>query len=145
MQTSQPKTVVLIVKAIAVVLIGLIAANLLISIIFVSSDNHSITQVDKISWCERDYRNRDFAELYEELTLSNLYGEDYDVYWEAVEGYNLLVSCYQWREAEQAGVADAHAHAQSALQSLETLAQNSEFSQNSKILADFVSKATALF
>lgn len=39
------------------------------------------------SYCEEMYVDRDYEELYDEMHLYRLSGEDYDMYWEMVYGF----------------------------------------------------------
>lgn len=40
-----------------------------------------------ISRCEAEYTDREFDKLYDLLTLYDLRGENYEIYWEIVNGY----------------------------------------------------------
>ena len=69
----------------------------------VESDEPS--QAELRGWCDGHYYDRDFAGLYELLTLYDLYDREvYGLYWEACEGYLSLTAYRQWAAAAEAGI-----------------------------------------
>lgn len=57
-----------------------------------------------LDWCEREYIDRGYHELYDTLDLYRLTSEKYALYWEMVNGYrdHTLYSAYQaaWQRRE---------------------------------------------
>lgn len=141
-QPQVPSVCTLIVKSVAVLIIGyFLVGGLWFTVVSVSESESELSKTDGLNWCEEDYRKRNFADLYDTLTLYNLYDECYDVYWEAVNGYDVFVEYEQWKQAAGLGVDGAEQEAQSRYETLEKMAQNPEFSQNAKILNGFLDQA----
>lgn len=142
-QPKKPGFFGLIGKTIAVIFLGALLVQLALSAVELVSGATDLTKVDRISSCAREYYERDYAELNNYLLIYDLYEDVYDVYWEAVDGYNTLVCYYQNEKAAQMGVDGAQEQAQSLYQKLEEMAQKPEFSQNAKILQEFLEDANA--
>lgn len=147
MQNNLPKApsyICLIFKTLAVILATFILTEFLIAIVYTASGaDTDISKADAINRCEREYHSRDFARLYDILALYDLYDETYDAYWEAVEGYNTLLCYYQWQKAAQLGIDGAQDKAQELYRTLDVLAQNPTYPQNSKILKGFLEQAAS--
>lgn len=106
-----------------------------------------------LSWCERQYQNREFDELYDELCLYDLAGEDYEIYWEIVRAYQDYVVCknylaiadkkevelsYTNYDGEQSKTAfDVVEKAEEYKQKVEDNAQNCKYERNLKYLTQF--------
>lgn len=132
---SLPK---LIAKGLTVLLLGYLLLELFwFSLIAISGLDRG-SDVDYISWCADDYARRDYEELYGTLTLFDLYSEEYDLYWEAVNGYNTYLQCLQYQNAARQGMENADTLASDALAKLETMAASPQFSQNGPLLQGFL-------
>lgn len=98
----------LVVKIIGILAAGFLILSLLAYFLIAASGGFGDPEdVEMVSWCEDDYVNRDYARLYDTLTLFDLYGDRYDLYWEAVEGYGLYIDVVQWSRAAQVEEAGA--------------------------------------
>lgn len=92
-----------------------------------------------IRQCDEDYYDRDFAGLLWYLKLYDLYEEDYDIYWEAVNAYNDYVSWHAWKETLDSGeMVFAVEKEAEARQKVEENARNCKFEKNQRILDGFV-------
>ncbi len=145
MKHKQSKTISwakIALKAAAVILIGFIVFEMYWGTFQIAAEGENkISDADGINWCEEYYHERDYAQLYDFLTLYDLYEDCYDVYWEAVNGYEAFIQYDQWHKAAQLGIDGAEQEAQSHYKALEDLARNPEFSQNSRILNGFLERA----
>ena len=75
-----------------------------------------------VRWCDSSYYERDLPELYDTLTLYDLYAPTYDRYWEAVELTLARMDLMQARAEKQAGLdpaGDLEAAAQKVWDGLE--------------------------
>ena len=97
-----------------------------------------------IRWCDRDYYDRDWAKLADTLTLFELYGDEYAMYWEAVKGYSDLVQYEQWRAAQEQSLPHAESMAAQFAERLRENAENAAFPQNKEILNGFASAAESI-
>lgn len=92
-----------------------------------------------IRQCDEDYYDRDFVNLLWLLKLYDLYEEDYDIYWEAVNAYNDYVSWHAWKGALKAGeMPEAIQKEAEARKKVEENARNCNFAKNQRILDGFV-------
>lgn len=97
-----------------------------------------------IRQCEENYYDRDFEGLLWYMNLYELYDEDYDIYWEAVNAYNDYVSWHAWKgtlvsgEMEEAAQKEAEARKR-----VEENARNCEFKKNQRILDGFVERVNS--
>lgn len=125
-----PSVAKLALKAVAAaVLAFFLIMLLLVTIESVGSGMYGATDADLVSWCEDDYYARNYENLYETLTLFDLYDtETYGVYWEAVEGYDLLIDYETWSNADDTARADA------SLAALEALAEHPTYERNKPLL-----------
>ena len=98
-------------------------------------------KAELINWCEETYIARRYDELREQLELHNLYDEDFALYWEAVEGYELRCLCIQWSMAAEQGIVGAEKAAGQCLSQLKTMAENPQFSRNARLLEGFLEDA----
>lgn len=106
-----------------------------------------------LSWCERQYQDRKFDELYDELCLYGLDGEDYEIYWEIVNAYQDYIVCKDYlaiadeKEVELSysndtgeqtkTVFDVMEQAKKYKQKVEDNVQNCKYERNRKYLTQF--------
>ena len=109
----------------------------------VATNDFGVTEAESISWCEETYLERDFAALYDELELFELYGENYAVYWESVEAYRLLALAKQHAEGVQAGLPASAAQYDAVLAELSAMAAAPQSERNSALLLQFAAEAEA--
>ena len=101
-------------------------------------------EAELIGWCEKDYYARDYARLYETLTLYDLYEERYTGYWEAVNAYREACAVEQWVRAAQLGIDGAAERAEENLASLRARAAAPQDERNGALLRAFVEQAEEL-
>ena len=89
--------------------------------------------------CDERYYDREFSDLLWFLKLYDLYDEDYDIYWEAVNAYNDYISWHAWKGTLESGeMPEAVQKEAEARQKVEGNASNCKFTKNQKILDGFV-------
>ncbi len=127
--------------------------KLIVAVFFLLSLVQMITEgVEEAAWdaryhsaesmirqCDEEYYDRDFYGLLWYLKLYDLYGEDYDIYWEAVNAYNDYVRWHAWKGTLESGeIPESVQKEAEARQKVEDNARNCEFTKNQKILDGFV-------
>lgn len=144
-ESKAPNIVLLVLKGIGALILGYVLVSVLLAIIYYASGaDNSISKSDAIDRCEYYYHKRDFSALNQFLDLYDLDDEYYDVYWEAVKGYNTLISYYQWDAAAQQGMEGAENEAERLYDALSRKAQEPDFSQNAKIFKGFLKQAKTM-
>lgn len=83
--------------------------------------------------CDRYYYDRDYAELREQLELFDLYGEEFEKYWEAVQGYQDYLNVIQWSRAAEMDLPQSQGQAEAWREKLEFLAAQPEYAENQSI------------
>ena len=132
-----PSVLKLALKSAAAVLLAFFIVTLLLSTIeAVGTGMYGTTDAELVGWCEDDYYARDFARLHDTLTLFELYDEEnYGIYWEAVEGYGLLLDCETWTNAGDT------ARAEASLAALAALAERPAYERNRAVLEALLAEA----
>jgi len=140
-----PSKARLIVKLSAAILAALLLLVLVFSLVSSLAEGGDATSdADYVNWCERDYRARDYARLFETLTLYDLYDQRYDLYWEATEGHETLLLHRQWCAAAAAGEAGAQQKAEALLGELKEKCEHPRHAENASLLNGFYAQADAL-
>ncbi|MBR5502823.1 MAG: hypothetical protein IKV55_07300 [Oscillospiraceae bacterium] len=107
----------------------------------VATNDGAVTEAESISWCEEEYLERNFAALYDQLDLFELYGESYAVYWEAVDAYRMLALAKQHAAGMEAGLPESAVLYEAALQQLQAMAKDVQHERNAALLAEFFAEA----
>lgn len=131
-------------KAAGAALLLLILLLTVISAVQLIAEGDEPGEAELIGWCEKDYYARDYARLYETLTLYNLYEERYTGYWEAVNAYREACAVEQWVRAAQLGIDGATERAEENLASLRARAAAPQDERNGALLRAFVEQAEEL-
>ena len=131
-------------KAAGAALLLLILLLTVISAVQLIAEGDEPGEAELIGWCERDYYARDYARLYETLTLYDLYEERYTGYWEAVNAYREACAVEQWVRAAQLGIDGAAERAEENLASLRARAAAPQDERNGALLRAFVEQAEEL-
>ena len=131
-------------KAAGAALLLLILLLTVISAVQLIAEGDEPGEAELIGWCERDYYARDYARLYETLTLYDLYEERYTGYWEAVNAYREACAVEQWARAAQLGIDGAAERAEENLASLRARAAAPQDERNGALLRAFVEQAEEL-
>ena len=131
-------------KAAGAALLLLILLITVISAVQLIAEGDEPGEAELIGWCERDYYARDYARLYETLTLYDLYEERYAGYWEAVNAYREACAVEQWVRAAQLGIDGAAERAEENLASLRARAAAPQDERNGALLRAFAEQAKEL-
>ena len=131
-------------KAAGAALLLLILLLTVISAIELIVEGDEPGEAELIGWFEKDYYARDYARLYETLTLYDLYEERYTGYWEAVNAYREACAVEQWVRAAQLGIDGAAERAEENLASLRARAAAPQDELNGALLRAFVEQAEEL-
>ena len=131
-------------KAAGAALLLLILLLTVISAVQLIAEGDEPGEAELIGWCERDYYARDYARLYETLTLYDLYEERYAGYWEAVNAYREACAVEQWVRAAQLGIDGAAERAEENLASLRARAAAPQDERNGALLRAFAEQAEEL-
>ena len=133
----------LTVKIILALFLGFFLICLLMAAVLGVSLENDVSMADLVSWCEDDYYDRDYAALYDTLTLYDLYGEEFAPYWEIVQGSILQQEYIQWERAAQIGIDGAQEEAALRYTQLQTLAEQPVYPRNAKFLKELSAAAEA--
>ena len=131
-------------KAAGAALLLLILLLTVISAVQLIAEGDEPGEAELIGWCERDYYARDYARLYETLTLYDLYEERYAGYWEAVNAYREACAVEQWVRAAQLGIDGAAERVEENLASLRARAAAPQDERNGALLRAFAEQAEEL-
>ena len=131
-------------KAAGAALLLLILLLTVISAVQLIAEGDEPGEAELIGWCEKDYYARDYARLYETLTLYDLYEERYAGYWEAVNAYREACAMEQWVRAAQFGIDGAAERAEENLASLRARAAAPQDERNGALLRAFAEQAEEL-
>lgn len=122
----------LIVKLAFTMLLLLVVVALLFFSSFLFSTYNAKEQTDRmenIRFCDSYYYDRDFSYLYLTLTLHDLYSDEFDKYWEAVDAYQTYTEALEWSEASENGRESADVKLAEALAELSDQESNAKFSE----------------
>lgn len=122
----------LIVKLAFTMLLLLVVVALLFFSSFLFSTYNAKEQIDRmerIRVCDSYYYDRDFSYLYLSLTLHDLYSDEFDKYWEAVDAYQTYTEALEWSEAAENGREGADVKLAEALAELSDQESNAKFSE----------------
>lgn len=125
------------------IIIALIFALIIAAVCFpllynLSRSANPLSKAQIINSCQYDYNQRDFGSLYGTLNSVDEYVDDYDLYTEAVQGYQLRCQCIQWNAAKMHGIPDAAERAEEYLKQLQSMADSPRFPQNRQLLQSFL-------
>ena len=96
---------------------------------------------DQLRWLDRNYYDGNYAQLYETLTLYELYDESvYGQYWEAVNASQDYEDYLLWTAAAERGFEGATEKAEAFREEILQNAENCRYSFNQTVLDDFEEK-----
>lgn len=133
---KKPSVVKLVIKTVLAVFTALFLVLLSLEALSEFTDNIVDMEDDiasNIDFCNWRYYDRNYAALREELTLYNLYSEDFDKYWEIVDGYEIYLRCLEYRE-----LPDGAEQALEYQQMLERMAADCRFDENRRQLQHYI-------
>lgn len=95
-------------------------------------------EADWVSMCDYEYYNKNYGMLKDTLMMRNSQEPEYDVYWEAVNGFEDYQMYLQYTKAAAAGMEDAVKIAEEYKQKVIKNAKNCVDSRNLKQLEKYV-------
>ena len=138
-KTRKPSLVLMIVKTVVALFLLLIIISSVAAMaesIRDDYENSSENVARMIGYCDRDYYDRDYGRLLSTLDLYDLYGEDYEKYWEAVNAYEDFIYYTECK-----GLKGYEEEAEKCLAKIRDNARNCKFEENRKILEGFVDQS----
>lgn len=137
---KQPSLLKMIIKIIIVFLIVLfwytLARTALEKIGQINDFRYN--EADWVSMCDYEYYNKNYGMLKDTLMMRNSQEPEFDVYWEAVKGFEDYQMYLQYTKAVAAGMEEAAAIAEEYKQEVFENAQNCVDSRNLKQLEKYV-------
>ena len=96
--------------------------------------------VSRIERCDREYYEKRYGELYDWLIMDSCREEEFDIYWEVVNGYYDYYQYRQWSNSEEMGVAGSSEKAEYYRERVINNASNVRFSLNEGRLEELVQR-----
>ena len=134
-KTKKPSVIKLILKTVLAVS-GCIFLFLL-SVLTISDFSDNVVDYEDdvasmIDYCNWRYYDRDYGSLRDELTLYNLYSEEFDKYWEIVDCYELYLECLEYR-----AIPGEKQKAEELQAEMSEMAANCRFEENRRQIESF--------
>ncbi|MBQ9765283.1 MAG: hypothetical protein IJW18_03690 [Lachnospiraceae bacterium] len=131
-KTNKPSILKIVLKAVAALFLLYMFVNIMIFTIFYMDevgdyDDNLAYQVDG---CNRYYYQKEYAELRDYLMLYNSYEDEFDMYWEIVDGYADYRQYLQWLQTPEDRVQGSSEMATMYKQRVIDNALNCRFEQN---------------
>lgn len=101
-----------------------------------------LNTVRHVGQCHDLYDEGNYGELITYMNLYKLYSENYDMYWEAVDGFLDYQRYLQWVKADTAGVKDSDRQLAYYRQKVSDNAKQSRFEENKELLAGYAEAVT---
>lgn len=138
----KPPSVGTLLKKIAILV--LILGGIIVSVIFICTlllkefeeDDDSLSY--KNSLCRTYYDDEQYGQLYYILTSSNLYDEEYEVYWEIVNGYIDYMEYGKWLNVTEEQISGSTEKIAYYRQKVIDNAKNCKYQQNKQQLNEYV-------
>jgi len=97
---------------------------------------------DVIERCDAVYYEEKYSDLWHDLRLYDAYDENFDVYWEMVNGYRDYMQYKQWVTTPVDKIPESTEMAESYRKKVIENAENCKFDQNKKKLAAYAKEIT---
>lgn len=97
---------------------------------------------DKINMCASSYYERDYATLYKDVHVHQLYGEEFLLYREAAEATLAYENFVQWCRAKENGFPGSDEKIEYYYKEVLDYEKNCKNSENKAVLSEYVKKAT---
>lgn len=144
MKKTSPVIWKFVLKIVGILILALLFFNLLFGVLdMVRDDDWTADTGRMVSICDREYYDRDFADLREFLELYELYSPEFDMYWEIADGYEDYLLWRQWERAAQMKLPNGEEQAARYAQKLRENLQANRFAPNAPILQGFVDQTQA--
>ena len=105
--------------------------------LYANGDGFTSDKMDNIEYCEREYQDKEYGWLYRNMIYDNCTSEEFDKYWEIVNGYLDYCQYRQWSNVDESELPGCTDKAEEYKQKVMENAENAKFSQNKKRLAEF--------
>lgn len=100
------------------------------------SENDDI--VTRIERCDREYYDKEYGELYNWLVLDDCKEEEFDIYWEIINGYSDYYMYRQWSNCDEDKLPGSGEKAEYYREKVIDNANNVKFSLNQRRLEELV-------
>ena len=100
-------------------------------------DEDMVTRIER---CDREYYDKEYGELYYWLVLDDCKEEEFDVYWEVINGYQDYCQYRQWANCDDTRLTGSSNKAEEFRQKVINNVNNVEFSLNQRRFEEFVEK-----
>lgn len=97
--------------------------------------------VSRIERCDREYYDKAYGELYNWLVLDDCKEEEFDIYWEIVNGYLDYCQYRQWSNCDETRLPGSSDKVEALREKVINNANNARFSLNQRRLEELVEKA----
>lgn len=136
---KRPSILKILLRGVCIFFVGLFVYGMCWGILNLveEEDYLDVDTVDMVRWCDDDYYGRNYADLYDMLTLYDLEGETYDKYWDLVNGYIDYQNYIMWEKAEAAGVENAVSYVEEYYNKVESNAVNCKYPLHKPSLQQF--------
>ena len=92
----------------------------------------------RLEMMDQDFYDRDFDSIFDTLTLYDLTSEEYDQYWELIDGYQDYLRCKAWCKCGDSELfADAPARAEEYRKKVQENASSCEFERNRRVFLGY--------
>ena len=94
----------------------------------------------RIERCDREYYDKEYGELYNWLVLDDCKEEEFDIYWEIINGYLDYCMYRQWSNCDEDKLPGSSEKAEYYREKVIENANNVKFSLNAKRLEELAGK-----
>ena len=132
--SKAPSVFKILIKIVIALIIGIILFGIGVSVLEEVADYNEDrgNMADKVRGCDRYYYDKQYGELRDYLMLYSLYGGEFDIYWEAADGFMDYQQYRQWLRAEKLQTPDAEKMTEMYRQKVLDRAENCVFPKNKK-------------
>lgn len=132
---KQPTALGIIIKSLILSFLVFILGGIMIfTITYVFIGDYETSEADIVNGCNGYYYEKEYGELRNYLLLFDAFGENYDMYWEIVDGYGDYMQYVQWSSTSEDDVSGSSEMAEHYRKKVEENVNNCKFSQNEEQL-----------
>lgn len=99
----------IVIKSVVIYALFNLLILLVVATIAVTIENTSYGSRDGMESCKVYYDKGEYENLYETLIIYNCYDEEYDMYWEMSDGYNMYADALTYKTGTVRGIEGARA------------------------------------
>ena len=104
-----------------------------------------LNEAKRLEIVEEAYLDKEYGEIYEDLSRYELTGEAFELYWEIAEAASALENLKQWHRAEQKGLDGSAEKKEYYYNEVSSYAQECKFERNRAELERFVAEAKEIY